>query len=83
MMNIPGIPGRGANSGNAGMSDQEQLMVKSVCPESLLEVNVLKRGFIDASGHGELPSQDCISWRYGLCFGRDVWSFHVQCMISV
>ena len=59
-MNIPGIPGRGVNgSSGGGMSEQEQLMVKSVCSERVYHrpsIIELRREFIDASCNGKLPS---------------------------
>ena len=76
-MNIPGIPGRGVNGGSSGMSEQEQLMVKSVClPTSANDLRA-EEWFIDASCHGKLPSEDCTGWWHGLRFRWDVWTFHV------
>ena len=88
-MSLPGysgLPGAGRGDSAAGMSDQEAAMVKAVSildRQSGWSAKLLLTMFrIDASWYGELFSEEHNVWRYGICPGRHVWTFHVQCTLS-
>lgn len=83
-MSFPGMPGfGGAGGANAGVSDQEQAMVKTVCTHSTssrLDPNLLCDA--DASGNGVLSRQAGHGRRDGICPWRRLWSLHVKCRFS-
>ena len=79
-MNYPGMPSRGlggGGSGTAGMSEQEQAIVKGVgFHPSLLDQVANAIVTTDQRSNGELCRQDRRVWRYGLPPRRRLRSIH-------
>ncbi len=85
-MNIPGAPGRGYGGGGsaAGMSEQEQAMVKAVSGgHKIWRFDVNTAAMADARRHGKLRWQDSPFRRHGLRHRRCLRPFHVECTLRL